>query len=223
MNKYGVIFDFNGTMFFDGEIQEKSWRIFLDHKIGRMISDEEFQKYVHGCHADLSLAYFLNRSLSREEIEQLSEEKEEVYRRLCLQNREGFKLAEGLVEFLDDLKERKIPFTIATASGLNNLKFFFEYLQLDSWFEFDQVVYDDGFIPSKPDPFIYLKAAENIGILPENCIVFEDAVSGLEAASRAGIGRIIGVSSSMTREQLLQVPGVSETIADYTKLIHLLD
>lgn len=100
----GVIFDFNGTMIYDGDIQENSWRTFLYRKTGREITDNEFHEYVHGRNADISLPYFLGRKLSRDEIEQLAEEKEIIYRDLCLKDKSHFKLINGLPEFLDALK-----------------------------------------------------------------------------------------------------------------------
>jgi HAD superfamily hydrolase (TIGR01509 family) len=213
-------------MFYDGKIQEESWKTYLYRKIGREIADEEFQKYVHGCHAEVSFTYFLKKQLSREEIDQLAEEKEVVYRQLCLSDKQHYRLADGLVEFLDYLKKKQIPFTIATASGLNNLKFFFENLDLGKWFEMEQVVYDNGLIPSKPEPTIYKKAAQNIGILPCQCIVFEDAKSGIEAARRAGVSKIIGVASTLSKEQLQQIPDISMVIEDYKdtkKLINFIE
>ncbi|WP_273327691.1 HAD family hydrolase [Vallitalea guaymasensis] len=223
MKTQGIIFDFNGTMFYDGKIQEESWKTFLYKKIGREITNEEFHKYVHGCHAEVSFSYFLKNRLSKEEIDQLAEEKEVVYRKLCLLDKQQYRLADGLVEFLDYLKKQQIPFTIATASGLNNLKFFFENLNLGKWFNIEQVVYDNGLIPSKPEPDIYIKAAQNIGVSPGDCIVFEDAISGIEAANRAGVSKIIGVASSLSKEQLQQIPDISMVIEDYRDVKNLIN
>ncbi|HBJ1683275.1 TPA: HAD family hydrolase [Clostridium botulinum] len=222
MNIKGVIFDFNGTMFYDGEFQETSWRRYLQRKIGRKVTDDEFQEYVHGRNADVTLPYFLGTELSKKEIEELAEEKEVTYRELCLSDNNKFKLANGLVEFLNYLKESKIPFTIATASGLNNVKFFFEHLDLAKWFNICNVVYDDGTIPGKPEPEIYIKAANKIGIHINECMVFEDAKSGIMSAHRAGAHKIIGVASMLDKEEMLKIDGVDEVIEDYTNVINLL-
>lgn len=121
----GVIFDFNGTMFFDEEFQNKAWKIFIEQKIGRDISDDEFQEYIHGRNANVSLPYFLQRDLTMQEIMGLEEEKEKIYRQLCMESK-SFKLADGLPRFLDKLNAKGIPYTIATASALGNVNFFFE-------------------------------------------------------------------------------------------------
>lgn len=123
----GVIFDFNGTMLFDEEFQNKAWKTFIEQKIGRDISNNEFQEYVHGRNADTTLPYFLQRNLTKQEIMELEEEKELIYRELCIGSK-GFKLADGLPQFLDDLIARGIPRTIATASALGNVKFFLKIL-----------------------------------------------------------------------------------------------
>lgn len=96
MNIKGVLFDFNGTMFYDGELQEASWRAFLKMKIGRDVTDEEFQEYVHGINADITFLYFFEREMTKEEVDELTEDKEKVYRNLCLADKNKFKLARGL-------------------------------------------------------------------------------------------------------------------------------
>lgn len=210
----GVIFDFNGTMFFDEAFQEMSWRKFVSQKIGRAITDEEFQTYIHGRNTDVSLPYFLNRPLSRQEIETLEEEKEQIYRDLCLKS-DDFRLADGLIDLLDRLKQMGVPMTIATASGWNNVKFFFDHLDLDRWFDLDRVVYNDGTIPGKPEPDLYLLAAAKLQVDIHDCVVFEDSVSGIESAKRAGAGKIIQVDSMKHSNISRSVTGV---IQDYRRI-----
>ena len=104
----GIIFDFNGTMFFDEEFQNISWREFIEKRTGHFISSHEFQEYVHGRNAEITLSHFFKRAFTREEIVNLEEEKEVLYRELCLGS-PNFKLANGLPKFLDELVKRKIP------------------------------------------------------------------------------------------------------------------
>ena len=101
-----------------------------------------------------------------------------------------------LVEYqIEFLKEKGIDRNIATASAFPNVKFFFEYLDLDNWFDINDVAYNDGIIPGKPDPSIFLLAAKNISVDIENSIIFEDSYSGIEAAKRAGAKKIVVVNS----------------------------
>ncbi len=218
----GVIFDFNGTMFFDEKFQEMSWKDFIRKKTGQDITDQEFQNYIHGRNADVSLPYFLKCTFSRNEIEKLEEEKEKLYRDLCLQS-EDFKLADGLYGFLEVLKKSEVPITIATASGWNNVRFFFEHLCLDRWFDINKVVFNDGNIPGKPEPDLYLLAAEKLQLDIHSCVVFEDSVSGIEAARRAGAGKIIKVNSMRKPDISNDVTGVIKDYKDTDKLLAYMD
>ena len=212
----GVIFDFNGTMFIDEKFQNKSWRTFIKQKIGRDISEYEFQEYVHGRNADITLPYFWQRDFTKQEIMELEEEKEKIYRQLCIDSKD-FKLTDGLPRFLDELNARRIPHTIATASALGNVKFFFEHLNLYQWFRLEDVVYSDGTIPGKPEPDIYLKAADAIQVNISDCVIFEDASSGIKSAKRAGAGKIVGVTSMLDYDTLLEL-GASVTIENFNDL-----
>lgn len=98
------IFDFNGTMMFDGDIQNNSWRKYLETKISRPILEDEFQKYVHGKNIIDTFKYFLNIECSHEEALKIGEEKEVIYRKMCLESLD-FKLAVGLVDFLVSCKK----------------------------------------------------------------------------------------------------------------------
>ena len=189
----GIIFDFNGTLFWDSEIQENAWKTFGKKLSGRDITDEEFNTYFHGRTNKDTLEYLKKRELTEEEVNELAQQKESIYRDLCKSDLSKFKLAPGVERYLDYLKENNIPFTIATASEINNVNFFIKEFQLDKWFDISKIVYDDGTFRGKPEPDIYLKASEALNIQPDNCIVFEDALSGVQSAQRAGVKEIIAV------------------------------
>lgn len=215
MKDLGIIFDFNGTLFFDSDKHEKAWRIFSKKLRGNQLSDEELQKVMHGRTNKSLIEYLLNDSIDDEKLFKLSEEKEQIYRDMCIKDNENFKLAPGAIEFLDYLKENNIPYTIATASGKENLMFYMKNLNLGKWFDLDSIVFDDGSILGKPEPDIYLKAAVKIGVKPENCIVFEDAISGIESAYRANIGKIIAIGSEEKHKILKELKGVDCVISNF--------
>ena len=189
----GIIFDFNGTLFWDSEIQENAWKTFGTKLSGRNITDEEFNTYFHGRTNKDTLEYLTERVLTDKEVNERAQQKESIYRDLCKSDLNKFKLAPGVERYLDYLKENNIPFTIATASEINNVNFFIKEFQLDKWFDIIKIVYDDGTFRGKPEPDIYLKASEALNIQPDNCIVFEDALSGVQSAQRAGVKEIIAV------------------------------
>lgn len=217
----GVIFDFNGTMIFDEKFHALAWRKFIEEKSGVEISAEDYQKYFQGVNADVIIEKFLQKKFSDEELAELVEEKEKIYRQIALESGE-YKFVDGLKDFLDALKKNQIPRTIATAAGLNNVKFFFDNFNLANWFNKEYIIYNDGTLPGKPEPDMFLKAAEVIGVEISDCVIFEDSRSGIKAAKNAGAYKIVGITSTYDEKTLLE-RGVSKTISDYTDLNSLLE
>ena len=119
---------------------------------------------------------------------------------------------------MDFLKENDIPRTIATMSGWENVEFYIEEFNLERWFDLDKIVYANGKIPGKPAPDIYQIAAKNLGLKPEECIVVEDAVSGIDSAKNAGIGKIIAIASMEPIELYEKMPHVAEVITDFSQI-----
>ncbi|WP_419033189.1 HAD family hydrolase [Dysgonomonas gadei] len=193
MSFSGVIFDFNGTLFWDTKLHNKAWDIFLTKHDLYLSDDDKFSKMHGKNNRDIFISIF-GGQLSDQQIIDYIMEKELLYQELCLNT--DMQLAPGVTGFLDFLKDENIPFTIATASGKENLDFYFEHLPLSSWFEYDKVVYNNGKIKGKPDPQIYQTALSVINKKPGEVIIFEDAVAGLQAARNAGAGKIIVVDSN---------------------------
>ncbi len=189
----GVIFDFNGVLLWDNHLQEKAWKQFSKQLRGTALSDVEMAEHVHGRVNRHTLEYLARRPLSADEADTLSEQKENIYRNLCLENTDSFCLSPGAIQLLDFLVANHIPHTIATASGKGNVNFFIEYLHLELWFQLDRIVYDNGSFPGKPAPDIYKIAAQIIGMAPQDCIVIEDSQSGIKSAIRAGIGKVVAL------------------------------
>lgn len=194
MAKYsGVIFDFNGTLFWDTALHNKAWNIFLN-KYDLHFTDEEFFSQIHGRNNKDIFCSLFNAQLTDEQISEYIAEKEGLYQKLCLEG--NLSLAPGAEDFLFFLQEKRIPFTIATASGKENVDFYFKHLGISKWFDYNQIVFNDGTIKGKPDPEIYQKAMQLIGLAPEESIVFEDAIAGLQSAKNANAGKIIVVNSN---------------------------
>ncbi len=196
INKKAIIFDFNGTMIFDSDIHRQVWYEFIPQYTSKKVTHEEIRDYILGRDNASILRRYFGEMLTDEEIKRLTYEKEATYRRLCLADKKRFRFVDGLEDFLNYLKTDNIPMTIATGSEIVNLKFFFEQFNLSRWFNFENVIFDDGSFPGKPAPDIYLKAAAALGVNPGDCLVFEDALSGVLAAHNAGIGHIVAISES---------------------------
>ena len=112
----------------------------------------------------------------------MSLEKEKKYQQTF---RPHLRLIDGLDHFLRDSKKAGTKMGIGTAAIRFNVDFVLDGLQLHHYF--DSIITADDVINSKPDPETFLKGAGQLGVLPEECLVFEDSPKGAEAALHAGM------------------------------------
>ena len=217
MKYNGIIFDYNGTLFFDSKKHYDAWKLFSKQLRGYEFSDDEMRNHMFGRTNEDIISYAIGKKPDRELCQKLAKEKESLYRQMCLKDRENFHFAPHATDFLDFLCEKNIPHTIATMSEKDNVDFYIKEMNLPKWFDVSKIVYDDGTIPGKPAPDIYLKAAKNLNLLPEQCIVVEDAVSGIKAAKNAGIGYIVAIASLESKELYKNMSEVNEIISDYSQ------
>jgi HAD superfamily hydrolase (TIGR01509 family) len=216
----GIIFDFNGVLFFDADLQEKSWQVVARKLRGREMTAEEFALHMHGRPNAYVLSYLAGRDITGRELADWIEVKESLFRDLCLKTPNRLALSPGAQDLLEALARASIPRTIATSSGITNVNFFIQHLRLDHWFDVGRFIYDDGIRPGKPAPDMYLAAARNIGIEPSRSVAVEDAVSGVASAKAAGIGYIVGIGASASHARLLTSAGaalVIESLRDFPR------
>jgi beta-phosphoglucomutase len=189
----GVIFDFNGTIFWDTKLHNEAWDIFLGN-YNLTLSDEDKTKYLHGKTNREILSMFFKTDLDEELFQKYNREKEKLYQSLCIKSRLGF--APGAIDFIEYLREKNIEYAIATSSGKGNIDFYLSYLHLEKWFTPNQIIFNDGSIKSKPDPEIFQVAIKRINKNPEDVLIFEDSYAGINSAEKAGAGKIIIVNSN---------------------------
>jgi len=218
MQKQGVVFDFNGTLFWDTELQNRSWDEFLD-RYGFKLSEEEKLTWVHGINATDTFEYLFKRPCSAEEVFQLTEEKEVIYRAMCLE--QGMDWAPGALELIEFLKNNDVPIAIATAAAKNNLDFFVEQLDLHKHFDPKRIIYNDGTMRGKPNPDLFNKAIETLGVPASQVTVFEDSLAGVEAAKRSGAGNVYIVNGNEERFANYSYPIISHF--NQVKRQHFLD
>lgn len=169
----------------------EAWRVYLQR---HGLEAESLADRMLGRHNDeLVRAFFPPDGLTTEIIDQHGARKEAVYRELMspvLQK----KLVPGVRDFI--IRHRSEALGIATNAEPANVEFVLEAAGLRSYFR----VVVDGSQVSRPKPFpdIYLRAADMLGYAPEDCVVFEDSMTGVEAAHAAG-ARVVGVSTTLSR------------------------
>lgn len=211
----GVIFDFNGTLFFDSEKHNLAWNkmsMLLRHQ---QISEQEMNEHIHGVPNQKVIDYLTRQTLSNEQKQEYSLLKESFYREYCQEDQTSFHLVEGVKEYFDYLKAHDIPFTIASASIKENIDFFVQSFHLDQWMDVNKIIYDNGSYVNKVQMF--LDAAKLLNVNIENTLIFEDSISGIQNAYKAGCRQIVVVSQNNC-EKLSQMPGVIKVIKDFKNL-----
>jgi HAD superfamily hydrolase (TIGR01509 family) len=210
----GIIFDFNGTMVWDVNYQEIAWKNYFNKVTGKIITNKELEEKFYGVPMRISLKKHLFKDSNNEEVDKYAKEKEEIYRNAIIKEPSEFILAPGLEQLLDELKERQIPMTIATASIKDNVDFFIKQLRFEKWFDITKIVYDTGEYTDKKDMF--LKAANNINKDISDVIIFEDSTAGIADAKNAGCKEIVIVNLGKNDNKYSETT-CSQLIINYTE------
>ena len=145
MSVKGLVFDFNGTLFFDSELHLISFsECFTSRGMTPLDRDFVIQNIFGQSNERIYKAYF-NPKPYAEELKAFSKEKEGRYFELC-RSTEGYdRLCTGAEEMLNYLKKNSIPYCIATGSEYDNVEFYIEHIGLDRWFSLDDIVYTEFF------------------------------------------------------------------------------
>lgn len=208
-----VIFDFNGTLFFDNDKHIKAWGAISKKLRGCDITEEELATRLNGVPNKEIIQYFMNNQATLKDINTYSLLKEEYYRQFCREDQPNFHLVAGATSFFDKLKRHHIPFTIASASIKENIDFFVESFELFKWFKPNEIVYDDGTYQNKIAMF--KKAAEILQVPIQDVAVFEDSFSGVANAYQAGCRHIVVICPQNQAPLYEKLDGVVKTISDF--------
>ena len=178
-----VIFDLDGVIVSTDDCHYRAWKKMADEE--GIYFDREINNRLRGVSRMASLEIVLekaNREYSEKEKQEMAERKNNYYKELICELTPNDILT-GVTEKLDELKENGIK--IAIGSSSKNTPIILKQIGLDKYF--DAVSDGNNITHSKPDPEVFLKAAEMLGIAPENCMIVEDADAGIEAGKRAGM------------------------------------
>ena len=211
----GIIFFFFCTLLWDTVLHYEAWRHYSKILRGHEFNDDEMRRKMLGHTNSDIIEYAIGHKPTATMVNKYAKEKEEVYRNECLKRPDIFKLAPGSVELLDYLKYNNIPMAIATMSEWDNVKFYIEEFNLEKWFPINRIIYSNGKIPGKPAPDIFLLAAKSLNLHPNECVVVEDAIAGIEAAKRADIGKIIAIDSLEPTEYYSKISNIHKIINNF--------
>ncbi len=191
MSKTGFIFDLDGVIVDTAKYHYLAWKN-LAEELGFEFTNEQNELF-KGVSRKRCLEILLdigNVKATKEQFDRWMVEKNEDYLTYIEQMDES-EILPDVVRVLTFLKERNIPIALGSAS--KNARPILEKVKLLSYF--DVIVDGNNVTKAKPDPEVFLIAAESLGVPPENCVVFEDAVAGIEAANNAEM-LSIGIGSA---------------------------
>jgi beta-phosphoglucomutase len=207
---YAFVFDMDGTLVDNMKYHTEAWqRLLAQH--GVEMDANEFLVRTAGM-INRQIMPMIFPGISDAEAEAVGEQKEVLYRELFLAHRAPI---EGAEEFLGEAKRLGIKLAVATAAPTGNVEFILDGLDLRRYF--DAVTTAADIRNGKPDPEIFLKSAEKLDVEARNCLVFEDALGGMEAARRAGM-KAIGITTVNSAEDLLKLDPVVEAHANFREM-----
>jgi beta-phosphoglucomutase len=190
-----LIFDMDGVLVDSNPFHIQKWKEFLQER-GIQYNAEDLPKQILGIRNDTAFRRFFGRELQEGEVKKLSEDLEARFRAAF---RPYARPLPGLKALLDESHAEGIPLAVASSAMTRNVDFVVDTLELRSYF--DSISSGDNVSRPKPDPEIYLKTAEKLGLAPAQCVAFEDSFVGIESAKRAGM-KCVAIASTFPAEEL---------------------
>jgi beta-phosphoglucomutase-like phosphatase (HAD superfamily) len=206
-----LVFDMDGTMVDSMPAHARSWEVFTQRH-GIRMSVQEVLKKTTGRTGVECIRILMGDGIQDDEAVKLINEKEALYREFFARD---FREVAGFREFAKVAMQRGLKLAIATAGDKNNIGFVLEHLKLAQ--HPDAIVGGDEGIAGKPQPDLFLEAARRVQVPATECIVFEDAPFGIEAARRAGM-RAVAICSTHQPDELAG-PHVIAQAKDYEELM----
>jgi HAD superfamily hydrolase (TIGR01509 family) len=201
-----VIWDMDGVIADTIEYHFQAWREEFAKK-GIDYTEEHFLHFF-GQRNDTIIRDALGNDISPEEMAAINLAKQANFRHRAIGH---IRPLPGAVELIKLLYARDIKQAIASSAPAENIEVITRSLGIKGCFQ--AVAYGTEVPEGKPSPQIYLLAAKKLGIIPANCIVFEDAIAGVEGARRGGM-KCVAVTNSHPMEKLKQADRVVKTLED---------
>jgi beta-phosphoglucomutase len=197
-----LIFDMDGVVIDSNRIHREVW-VEFNRRHGVQTTPEMLE-WMYGKRNDQIVREFFGDALAPEECTRRGADKERLYRETIIGRVEDI-LVPGVKDFLR--LYQSYPVALATNAEAANVEFVLAEAGLRPCFR--AVVHGGEVQHPKPHPEVYLRAAALLGIEPQNCIVFEDSMTGVEAAGAAGM-RVIGICTTHG-----YLPGTSITVHNF--------
>ena len=194
MNNYAIIFDMDGVLVDSNPYHKIALHQFCANH-GYHLTEEGLRNTIYG-RTNKEWITNLFGTLPPDQLAQYGEEKEALYRELF---DKAIQPVTGLIDFLHLLDKHTIPRAIGTSAPRSNVDF---TLSKTGMLNFFSIILDESHVThGKPNPEIYINVAQKLGLPPQQCIVFEDSLSGVISAKSAG-AKVVGITTTHTVEEL---------------------
>ena len=204
------LFDLNGTMINDMHFHEKAWFDVLNEDLHANMTMAEVKSHMYGKNEELFERVFGKDRFSLEEMAAYSLKKEKKYQEAFLPH---LQLINGLDAFLQKAAAHQIGMAIGTAASPFNVNYVLNHLPIQQYFR--AIITADDVSVSKPNPEVFLQCADQLNAPYQNCIVFEDAPKGVEAALNAGMKAVV-IKTYHSAEEFAHFSNVLMMVDDYT-------
>lgn len=198
----------DGTMVENTPYHYKAWQtLFKKYGLGELTSDT-YKAEISGVPI-MDTVRSLFPAADEETQRALVHEKEQLYQELYTP---FIAPINGLENLLKELKDGGVKLAMASSASVDDIDFVLRHVNVKQYF--DVIIDGNRVSKGKPNPQIFLKAAAELHIRPEDCIVFEDSMAGITAGNAAGM-KVIGITTSHPADRLQPT---DLTINDYTEL-----
>ncbi len=205
INKYkAFIFDFDGVVMDTESLHFKAWNKGFSI-LGDTLTEEEYLplKSTGRKHIVDTFVKKIGREISESEALEICKVKDDYFKELCKSIDKSL-LINGVEEFLIRLQNEDKKTAVASSASTTT-----ELLQKVGLTKYFSVVADGNLgLPKKPDPAVFLKAAELLGVDAKDCLVFEDSAAGLKAAENAGMD-FVAVGGIKSQKAMLEIADFS--------------
>ena len=176
-----VIFDWDGVVVDSSAAHKSSWEMLAEER--NLVLPEDHFTLSFGRVNKVIIPEIFGWTEDPQEIKELADRKEFLYREILKET--GLNPLPGFLDLCHDLKDAGIPMAVGTSTPLENVKAVIGMIGAHGLF--GAIISSEDVKKGKPDPEVFLKAAAALKADPQNCVVFEDAVYGIQAALAAGM------------------------------------
>jgi len=206
--QFAAIFDMDGTMVDNTPYHFKTWQtLYKKYGIGEL-AEEAYKTEISGVPI-MDTVRSLFPDADEETLKSLVREKEQLYQEIYTP---FIAPINGLENLLTELKDGGVKLAMASSASWDDIDFVLSHVKVRQYF--DVIIDGNRVSKGKPNPQIFLKAAADMHMRPEDCIVFEDSMAGIKAGNAAGM-KVIGITTAHPADKLKPT---SLTINDYTEL-----